>query len=106
VGNYFYDVTEEEAIRSHSSSHDGDKKPSDYWWYSVEGSAKIAMKVTKGVIPVYGSLYVEQYKERNNPQQFVRAIKKVREMTDGIMIFDLVHLDTNDWWRYVKEGLK
>lgn len=106
VGNYFYDVTEEEAIRSHSSSHDGDKKPSDYWWYSVEGSAKIAMKVTKGVIPVYGSLYVEQYKEKNNPQQFVRAIKKVRELTDGIMIFDLVHLDTNDWWRYVKEGLK
>lgn len=106
VGTYFYDVTEKEAVESHTPSPDSTKKPSYYWWYSVDGSAKIAMKVTKGVIPVYGSLYVQQYIDKQNPQQFVRAIKADLRLTDGVMIFDVVHLDKYGWWKYAKEGLE
>lgn len=106
VGDYFYDVTEEEAIKSHTPPPDSGKKPEDYWWYSVQGSARIAETVVSGATPVYGSLYVQQYVEKNDPHQFVRAIKEVIKDTQGIMIFDLVHLDKNDWWKYVIEGLK
>ncbi len=106
VGNYFFDVTEQEAIKSHTPPPDSGKKPEDYWWYSVEGSAKIAKRVVAGATPVYGSLYVQQYVERNDPHQFVRAMKEVLKETEGIMVFDLVHLDKNDWWKYAAEGLK
>ncbi len=106
VGTYFYDVTEKEAVKSHTPSPDPTKKPSYYWWYSVDGSAKIAMRVIKGVVPAYGSLYVQQYLDKHNPQQFVRAIKADLRLTDGVMIFDVVHLDKYGWWKYAKEGLE
>ena len=106
VGTYFYDVTKGEAIKSHTPVPDEGKKPADYWWYSVDGSAEIAMKVTKGALPVYGSLYVQQYKDKKDPQQFIRAMKADLKLTNGLMIFDLVHLDTDDWWQYVKQALK
>ncbi len=106
VGTYFYDVTEKGAIKSHTPSPDPTKKPSYYWWYSVDGSAKIAMKVIKGVVPAYGSLYVQQYLDKKNPQMFVKAIKADLKLTDGVMIFDVVHLDKYGWWKYAKEGLE
>lgn len=105
VGDYFYDVTEKEAVKSHTPSPDPARKPSYYWWYSVEGSAKIAMKVTKRVVPVYGSLYVQQYLDKHDPRQFVRAIREVLKINNGIMIFDVVHLDKYGWWKYAEEGL-
>lgn len=106
VGNYFYDVTEEEAIESHTPPPDSTKTPNDYWWYSVKGSAKIAKKVVDGATPVCGSLYVQQYLDKNNPEQFVKAMKEVLKDTDGLMIFDIVHIDKNNLWKYVKEVLK
>ncbi len=105
VGNYFYDITEKEAIKSHTPSPDPSMKPSDYWWYSVIGSAKIAYKVVEKSVPVLGSLYVRQYADKKNPQQFVKATKEVLKLTDGIMIFDVVHIEENHWWNYMKEAL-
>ncbi len=106
VGTYFYNVTERGAVESHTPSPDPTKKPSYYWWYSVDGSAKIAMRVINGVVPAYGSLYVQQYLDKHNPKQFVRAIRADLRLTDGVMIFDLVHLDKYGWWKYAKEGLE
>ncbi len=105
VGNYFYDVSEKEAVKSHTPSKESWMKPEDYWWYSVEGSAKIANKVTCGAVPLYGSLYVQQYIDENNPQQFVDAMKQAIKDTKGLMIFDVVHLEENNWWKYVQEAI-
>lgn len=105
IGNYFFDVAEQEAIDSHTPSPESWMKPEDYWWYSVEGSSKIAKKVTCSVIPLYGSLYVQQYLDENNPQQFVKAMKQVIKDTNGLMIFDVVHLEQNDWWKYVQQAI-
>ncbi len=106
VGNYFYDVTEQEAIKSHTPSPDPHKKSDYYWWYSVIGSAKVANKVVMGVVPVYGSLYVQQYSEKNDSKQFIRGVKELLKDMDGIMIFDVVHIEQNHWWNFVKEALK
>jgi hypothetical protein len=94
VGTYFYEVTTSEVR---------DGKPA---WYSVEGSADIARRVTAGAVPLYGSLYVEQYHERNDPEQFVRAVKLLKEKTDGVMIFDLVHIDQYGWWDILERAWK
>jgi uncharacterized lipoprotein YddW (UPF0748 family) len=109
VGTYFYEVNINELTHAQPKSSDRgkavmkhDKEP----WYSVEGSAEVAMKVTKGEIPVYGSLYVQQYKDKENPEQFGRAIRMCLEKTDGLMVFDLVHLENFDWWDVVAKSVR
>ncbi len=94
VGTYFYEVSTSEV------------PPGKAEWYSVEGSAAIARKVTAGVVPLYGSLYVEQYHEKNDPEQFVKAIRHLKRTTDGVMIFDLVHIDSYDWWGVLERAWK
>lgn len=105
-GCYFYEVTKEEVlllnekeIKRNEAGMGIEKEE----WYSVEGSAEIAMKVINGAVPVLGSLYVEQYKD--NPEQFIKAIKMCLEKTDGLMIFDIVHIINYNWWEYLKEGI-
>ncbi len=109
VGNYFYEVTIEElreadeeelGARTEDAMYEGRED-----WYSVEGSALLAMDITRNVIPVYGSLYVQQYEDQDDPEQFQKAIEMVRRLTDGVMIFDLVHLENYDYWPYFKDGV-
>jgi uncharacterized lipoprotein YddW (UPF0748 family) len=106
VGNYFYDVTKEEAVKSHTPSPDSAKAPDYFWWYSVEGSADIATKAVDNVIPVYGSLWVHQYLEKEDHLQFVRAMQAALKKTDGLMIFDVSEIDEADCWRNIREVLK
>ncbi|WP_200411671.1 alpha amylase family protein [Virgibacillus salexigens] len=90
TGNYYYEVTEEEL--------EGSGLP---YWYSVEGSAQLAMEVVNYATPLYGSLYLAQYK--NDPEQFRKAIKAVEDNTHGTMLFDLVYLENYDWWSILEE---
>ena len=64
--------------------------------YSVEGGAELVKKVTCGAVPVIGSLYVEQYKD--DWSQFSRAVRQVTEKTDGLMVFDIVHIINYGLW--------
>ena len=64
--------------------------------YSVEGGAELVRSLTCGAAPVIGSLYVEQYKE--DWTGFSRAIRQVLEDTDGLMIFDIVHIINHGLW--------
>jgi hypothetical protein len=104
TGNYFFEVTKEELSRSGNSvttesGSGGGKEP----WYSVEGSAEMAMAVTKGAVPVYGGIYVEQY--AGHPDRFSNAVTMNLKKTDGLMVFDIVHLITLDWWNALEKGL-
>ncbi|MBW8327240.1 MAG: family 10 glycosylhydrolase [Prolixibacteraceae bacterium] len=107
VGCYFTEISRkeverlnEEKITRTEAGMRATKDPEN----TVEGSAELAMKVTKGVVPLYAGLYVDQYKE--HPEQFVRAMKMCRKKTDGVMIFDVVHIINNSWWKELEEGIK
>ncbi|MEN3037809.1 MAG: alpha amylase family protein [Candidatus Kryptonium sp.] len=107
-GLYFYEVTKDEVeakdkIDASKLTEPG-MKPVKQIWYSVEGSAELVKKVTMGVVPVYGSLYVEQYK--GEPERFKKAVEMAFNKTDGIMIFDLVHIENYKWWDILKEIFK
>jgi len=98
-GNYFYEVTKEEV----ALLNDQDNKRTEAamtegkeYWYSVEGSTEIVNKVIMDAVPVYAGLYVDQY--GNNPEQFKRAIEMCLKHSDGVMIFDIVHIINKDWW--------
>lgn len=107
TGLYFYEVTIEEVEKLNEVSMEKRGEAAmgagkDYW-YSVEGSAKLANKVIKGVVPVTGSLYVEQYE--NNTGQFSRAVQMAYNSTDGLMIFDIVHIINKDWWDVLENAI-
>lgn len=71
--------------------------------YCIEGGAELAKKLTKGVVPVTGSLYVEQYKD--DWSQFGNAINQVLKDTDGLMVFDIVHIINNGLWDELAEAV-
>lgn len=91
VGTYFEDVTRQEAIDS--------GRPAD--WYSVEGSAEIAVQEVNEATFVYASLYLLQY--HDDPERFRAAMEMALQRTHGIMLFDLIYLEQYDWWGIVRE---
>ncbi len=107
TGCYFFEVTKEEVELANEESlkrsEAGMGETKDYW-YSVEGSAELAMEVIMGAVPVWGGLYVEQY--ANHPEQFQRAVKMCLDKTDGLMIFDIVHIINYNWWDVLEEAMK
>ena len=72
--------------------------------YSVEGGAEIAKEITKGVVPVIGSIYVEQYLGDFTP--FRPAVEQALKSTDGVMIFDIVHLIKHGLWDELEAAMK
>ena len=106
VGCYFTEISkedvkklnEENITRSEAGMRET-KDPEN----SVEGSAELALKVTKGATPLYGGLYVEQY---HDGEQFAKAMEMCRKKTGGVMIFDIVHIINRDWWNALEEGIK
>lgn len=91
-GFYYPEVTVEEARAN--------GRPAD--WYSVEGSAAMACRVTMGRVPVIGSLFLEQY--RGDPARFERAVRMCFARSRGCMLFDLSYLDDYDWWEACRSG--
>ncbi|MCM3733931.1 family 10 glycosylhydrolase [Fictibacillus nanhaiensis] len=92
TGNYFEDVTKEEAVASGNPD-----------WYSVEGSADIVMDALNESTFNYGSLFVLQYAD--DPERFRRAIQMALNKTHGLMIFDLIYLEMYDWWHILEQEL-
>lgn len=72
-------------------------------WYTVEGAAMMSRELVKGVVPVYAGLYVAQY--QGHPEQFVKALRMCRLRSDGVMIFDIVHIIQYNWWKELQQGL-
>lgn len=73
------------------------------YWYCIEGGAEWAKRLTCGKVPVIGSIYVEQY--QGDEEQFSRAVAEALRATDGLMIFDLVHIVNRDWWEALDKGI-
>lgn len=107
TGCYFYEVTKEEVKQSNAikaARNEAGMESRRDTAYSVEGSADLSTGLTRGVVPVYAGLYVEQYEK--NPEQFIKAVRMCRERSDGVMIFDIVHLIDKGWWEALEQGLK
>lgn len=73
------------------------------YWYCIEGGAEWAMRLTCGKVPVIGSIYVEQYE--GDKEQFLRSVAEALRSTDGLMIFDLVHIVNRNWWDALEQGI-
>ena len=72
--------------------------------YSVEGGAEIAKQITKGVVPVVGSIYVEQY--LGEMDKFKKAVEQSLASTGGVMIFDFSHIGKHHLWGDLEDAMK
>ncbi len=72
--------------------------------YSVEGGAELAKKVTCGVVPVTGSIYVEQY--LGEMEKFAPAVEQALRSTGGVMVFDIVHLGKHGLWGDLERAMR
>ncbi|MDD4819366.1 MAG: alpha amylase family protein [Flavobacteriales bacterium] len=106
TGCYFPEITRCEASSPDvSKRYEAGMSTAVVMYYSVEGSAELAMEVVNGATPVYGGLLIDQYYDA--PENLVRAGKMVREKTDGIMLFDISHIVNKGekWWSYTKRAI-
>jgi GNAT superfamily N-acetyltransferase len=88
-GFYYSYVTEQEAEAANQPAY----------WYSVEGSGRLAYGVTQNTVPIVGSLFLQQYSE--NLESMTAAVNICFQKSSGCMLFDLSYLIENDWWKYV-----
>ncbi|MDG5799162.1 alpha amylase family protein [Marinilabiliaceae bacterium ANBcel2] len=72
-------------------------------WYSVQGGLKNAKRIVKDDVHVSGGLFVEIYK--NDPETFSQAVEACLTQSDGLMIFDIVHLIDYGYWDAAIEGI-
>lgn len=109
TGCYFFEVTKDEVAKLNeinSQRTEAAMKQGREPWYSVEGSIEMAQSVTMNAVPIYGGVYVGQYKEKNSPEQFAKAVAMCLKKSDGLMVFDIVHLIHNNWWDAMEKGIK
>jgi hypothetical protein len=106
TGLYYNEITSDEvagmdeaAAKSRVEANMG--KTRDYW-YSVQGGARLVTKVIMGDVPVTGGILVDVYKD---PERFAKAIQMSVKETDGVMVFDIVHIIDRGWWNALKKGV-
>ena len=106
TGLYYTLVTKDEVDRANGTvgrRTEAGMTDEQSYWYCVEGGAEWARRLTCGAAPLIGSLYVEQYD--GDAEQFGRAVAEALRQTDGLMIFDVMHIIKRDWWQPLAEGI-
>ena len=109
TGLYYTPITKQELDDQHAAlgqrTEDGmDAEARDYW-YCVEGGAELAEEITCGVVPVVGSIYVEQYE--GDEERFGRAVTQaIVSSSGGMMLFDMCHIVARDWWDTLKTAIE
>lgn len=104
TGNYYTDITLEEYGKNNSVVwNETDSRGQSGTWYCVEGSCKHLREIM-GRNKFMGGLLVDQYYD--NPQKLTEAIVTNLQKSDGLMVFDIVHIINRNLWKEVEAGMK
>ena len=104
VGNYYTTITMESYVKENPEV----KNETDMWaqksiWYCVEGSNQHLKQILDGN-KFYGGILADQF--YTNPQGLTESIKMNLASSDGLMIFDIVHIIEKNMWEYVEKGMR
>lgn len=104
VGNYYTTITIEEYLEKNPEV----KNETDMWaqqgtWYCVEGSNQHMKSILDGN-KFYGGILADQF--YGNPDGLTESIKMNLATSDGLMIFDIVHIIEGNMWEYVEKGMR
>ena len=105
AGNYYSDVTiAEYNSNQHLVWNETDSEAQSGTWYCVEGSNKKLRNIFGGH-PFCGSVLVSQLFDE--PEKLSREIEMNLGESDGVMIFDIVHLIMHpELWKEVEKGMR
>lgn len=104
TGNYYTNVTMEEYLKKNNIvKNETDSQGGTGTWYCVEGSCKKVRGILNGH-QFLGGILVDQF--YNNPPQLSRSIAMNLQASDGLMVFDIVHIIRKNLWKEVEEGFK
>lgn len=107
TGLYYSNITKEDIDKAtgiKGQSTEAGLKLDLSYCYSVEGGAELAKKITCGVVPVVGSIYVEQY--LGEMEKFPLAVEQSLKSTGGVMVFDVVHLGKHGLWNALEGAMR
>lgn len=103
VGNYYTDITKKDYMEADKAvQNETDMQAQKNIWYSVEGSCE-KLKGIMGGNKFLGSVLVDQFYE--NPVGLTESIKMNLAQSDGLMLFDIVHIVYKDMWGDVEKGM-
>ena len=104
TGNYYTDITIEEYLKNgHSVWNETDSQAQSGTWYCVEGSCQHLRTILKNN-KFMGGVLVDQF--YNNPAKLSKAIAMNLKFSDGLMVFDIVHIINKNLWKEVEEGMR
>ena len=104
VGNYYVDVTKEEYLKNNRMvTNETDSHAQSGLWYCVEGSCE-NLRTVLGNNKFYGGILVDQF--YTNRPQLSKTIEMNLRASDGLMVFDIVHIINEGLWKEVEAGLK
>ena len=104
TGNYYTDITLEEYGRNnHIVWNETDSRGQSGTWYCIEGSCQ-HLRTIMGKNKFMGGLLVDQY--YSNPSKLSEAIATNLQKSDGLMVFDIVHIIDRNLWSQVEAGMK
>ncbi|MCC2669144.1 MAG: hypothetical protein K0Q72_1615 [Armatimonadetes bacterium] len=72
--------------------------------YTVQAAAELANQAIGDMAFHYAGLYVVDYK--GSPEAFLEAVDAARRFSQGVMIFDLSHLEDYGWWNVLEEAFR
>lgn len=102
-GNYYWNVTLDEYRKSNGTyKNETDSQLSKGEHLCVEGACLNSHNLLKDNA-FCGGLYVEDYKKDVN--QFKNAVKMNLRESDGLMIFDIVHIINRNWWDALQSAI-
>lgn len=104
TGNYYVDVTKEEYLKNKRRVvNETDSKAAEGLWYCVEGSCEHVREILHGR-PCYGGLLADQYYDC--PEQLSKAVAMNLKESEGLMVFDIVHIIHKNLWKELEDGIK
>ncbi|MCE4565506.1 family 10 glycosylhydrolase [Maribellus sp. CM-23] len=104
VGNYYTNVTMDEYLENNNLvKNETDSKAARGTWYCVEGSCEKIKGILNGH-PFYGGILVDQFYDKR--PQLSRSIAMNFQASDGLMVFDIVHIIQKNMWKEVEDGFK
>ncbi len=104
TGNYYTDITIEESnANTNTVWNETDSEGHKGSWYCVEGSCR-HLRDIMGDNDVLGGVLVDQlYFDKS---RLPRAIEMNLRASDGLMIFDIVHIINENLWKEVEDGMR
>lgn len=104
TGNYYTNITIDEIKANNPLiKNETDSRVHSGEWYCVEGSNR-NLRIILGQNKFSGGILADQFYD--NPAGLARSIEMNLKESDGVMIFDIVHIIHKNMWSEVEEGMR